>query len=186
MRIVLIGGTSLCGKSTLAARVGAACNAEVLSTDRFGRHPGRPWPAPRAHVAEYYDRLGDAAIDAFLLDHHANLLPRLQAEMDAARRAGRDLVIEGSAIRPEFFEMPEADVFVRWLLVPEAEVRARIERESAFATRDAQARARIERFADRAVRDGARVEAALAGLADARLDGMDVDALERFVNACAV
>ena len=57
-RVVLIGGTSHVGKSTLSESLAARLGWTRISTDTLARHPGRPWkPAPEKvpdHVAEHY------------------------------------------------------------------------------------------------------------------------------------
>jgi 2-phosphoglycerate kinase len=45
-RVVLIGGTSNVGKSTVAQAVAERLGFEYLSTDELARHPGRPWRTP--------------------------------------------------------------------------------------------------------------------------------------------
>jgi 2-phosphoglycerate kinase len=42
VRVLLIGGTSNVGKSTVAQAVAKKLGFEVLSTDKLARHPGRP------------------------------------------------------------------------------------------------------------------------------------------------
>src|SRR5215468_118437 len=60
--VILIGGTSHTGKSTVAKRIAERLGAICVSTDSLARHPGRPWPAAREvppHVVEHYLQLGD-------------------------------------------------------------------------------------------------------------------------------
>ncbi|MEL7245323.1 MAG: 2-phosphoglycerate kinase, partial [Cyanobacteria bacterium J06573_2] len=42
-RIILIGGSSHVGKSTLAQSLANKLNWNYISTDKLARHPGRPW-----------------------------------------------------------------------------------------------------------------------------------------------
>ena len=42
-RILLIGGTSHVGKSTLAQLLALKLGWNYRSTDKLARHPGRPW-----------------------------------------------------------------------------------------------------------------------------------------------
>lgn len=65
LRVVLIGGTSHTGKSTVAKRIAEKIGATCVSTDSLARHPGRPWPAARdvpPHVVRHYLELGDHAL----------------------------------------------------------------------------------------------------------------------------
>ncbi|MGH3312924.1 MAG: hypothetical protein ACRDP3_20470, partial [Streptomyces sp.] len=61
VRVVLIGGTSNVGKTTVAQEIADRFGFEQLSTDGLARHPGRPWRTPEwevpAHVAEHYGSL---------------------------------------------------------------------------------------------------------------------------------
>ena len=51
LRVVLIGGSSHVGKSTLSEALAARMGWERLSTDSLALHPGRPWkPAPEKHA----------------------------------------------------------------------------------------------------------------------------------------
>ena len=56
VNVVLIGGSSHAGKSTVSESLAATLGWEHLSTDRQAAHPGRPWrPVPevfrqRIHV----------------------------------------------------------------------------------------------------------------------------------------
>jgi hypothetical protein len=61
-RVVLIGGTSNVGKSTLAQAVAERLGFEYLSTDGLARHPGRPWPPSSPRLSERHSvDLGHAA-----------------------------------------------------------------------------------------------------------------------------
>ena len=57
-RILLIGGASHVGKSTLAHSLASHLDCNYYSTDKLARHPGRPWQSePKdipQHVAEHY------------------------------------------------------------------------------------------------------------------------------------
>ncbi len=42
-RVILIGGSSHAGKSTLGQAIAAKLGWSYRSTDKLARHPGRPW-----------------------------------------------------------------------------------------------------------------------------------------------
>lgn len=79
VRVVLIGGTSNVGKSTVARAVAAELGFGCLSTDRLARHPGRPWRTPEwevpAHVAEHYRSLSVDELITSVLGHYERLWP---------------------------------------------------------------------------------------------------------------
>lgn len=107
LRVLLIGGTSNVGKSTVAQVVADRTGFECVSTDGLARHPGRPWRTPDrevpAHVAEHYRSLTVDELIASVLDHYGRLWPRIE-ELITARAAegggARGLVLEGSALWP--------------------------------------------------------------------------------------
>ena len=179
-RLILIGGSSHAGKSTLAAGVAAALDWELISTDQLGRHPGRPWPEPRPHVARYYERLDDDSIWAFLQDHYGNMwLWYLRQLLDARLAPGAvPLVLEGSALRPEFIApwlstLDDPDrVDARWLHADADLLTARIRTSSRWQALTPARRQLVDRFLARTLKDNeVTAEAARRyGLAVVRAD----------------
>ena len=106
--VILISGTSHTGKSTFAAAIGAALDWPVVSTDGLARHPGRPWPKPRPHVAEVYSTLSTPSLVTLLQHHHSNLRPLL-----VQRIAEGPVILEGNAVRPEFWPQPKPTLQAR-------------------------------------------------------------------------
>jgi len=41
--VILLGGTSCVGKSSLGQSLASSLGWDLLSTDQLARHPGRPW-----------------------------------------------------------------------------------------------------------------------------------------------
>lgn len=144
---ILIGGTSHTGKSTLAAALGDALGWPVVSTDSLARHPGRPWPAPKPHVAEVYTNLSTQTLVTLLQHHHHYMRPLLK---QLAIKG--PVILEGNAVRPEFW--PDAAPMLRariCLTAPPDTLRDRM-MESAGATAGENARL-IEAFWNRSVAD---------------------------------
>ena len=178
---ILIAGTSHTGKSTLATALGAALGWPVLATDRIARHPGRPWPEVRPHVAEYFTRLTDPTIYQFLLDHHQNMWPGLERTIAGHRDAGRPFVFEGSALRPEYLAgLATADLALVCLHADPEVLTARIRDESGYAGRDPAARALIDTFTRRSLTDNARLVGAAQSAGQRCLDSADAPALAAF------
>ncbi|WP_031486307.1 AAA family ATPase [Streptomyces bicolor] len=105
VRVVLIGGTSHTGKSTVARAVAERLGFDCRSTDRLARHPGRPWRTPQweppPHVAEHYATLGVDELITSVLEHYARLWPRIEELVaDRVTADGIGLVLEGSALWP--------------------------------------------------------------------------------------
>jgi predicted kinase len=79
VRVVLIGGTSNAGKSTVARVVADRLGFGCRSTDRLAKHPGRPWPTPGqdtpAHVVRHHQSLTVHQLPTSVLDHYARPWP---------------------------------------------------------------------------------------------------------------
>jgi 2-phosphoglycerate kinase len=157
--IILIGGTSHTGKSTLAHCLAARLVGTTQSTDRLARHPGRPWAPPphavRPHVVEHYRDLTDEERMASVLAHYRAMRPLIADVLHAHREgpATAALVVEGSALLPESAAaLAAADVRAIWLTADDALLRTRIEAESGYARADPASRRLIEAFLERARR----------------------------------
>lgn len=168
MRVVLIGGTSHTGKSTVAAAVAARLGFELLSTDSLARHPGRPWPPadlPR-HVTEHFRSLTAAELVASVLDHYERVWPRIEelVTRHAARECG-GLVLEGSALWPNRVATLTVPHKAMWLTAGEGVLRARILANSGHADSTTAQRVLIEKFLARTVLFQQRLLADLAAAA---------------------
>ncbi len=156
VRVVLIGGTSNTGKSTVAGAVAERLGFEHRSTDLLARHPGRPWRTPERevppHVAEHYATLSVDELTDSVLAHYARLWPRIE-ELIAEHAAGPGLVLEGSALWPErvaALDAPHAAAV--WLTADEAVVRARIRAGGRYDEASGQERFLMDKFLARSVR----------------------------------
>lgn len=178
---ILIAGTSHVGKTTLAAALGEALGWPVLATDQIARHPGRPWPETRPHVAEYFARLTPETIYQFLLDHHQNMWPGLEAMIAGHRAAGRPFVFEGSALRPEYLAaLAPAGIETLCLHAAPDFLTERIRTESAYASRTPDHRALIDAFLRRSLTDNARLRATAETAGMRVIDAADPTALAAF------
>ena len=134
-RILLIGGTSHAGKSSLAMSLAARLGYSLISTDKLARHPGRPWPTPRgpvpAHVREHYGTLSTEALFSDVMRHYdANVRPRVRGLIHQHDILGDGLVIEGSALWPEWW--PTQAQVGHWLAAPDATIADRIRANSGY------------------------------------------------------
>ena len=108
-KVILIGGSSHVGKSTIAASLASTLGWTHISTDSLARHPGRPWrSAPDKvpkDVAEHYLRLSiDELIDDVLRHYRFNVWPKVEAIIasHSDNTSTNRVVLEGSALWPEF------------------------------------------------------------------------------------
>ncbi|MGW7086862.1 AAA family ATPase [Streptomyces sp. NPDC054871] len=161
VRVVLIGGTSHVGKSTVAQVVADRMGFEYLSTDGLARHPGRPWRTPEwevsAHVAEHYRSLTVDELIAAVLDHYERLWPGIQeliTDYAAGRRVGAGgLVVEGSALWPDHVaRLTVPHTAAVWLTAEDSVLRARMHEAGRYEEATAEERHLIEKFLARAAR----------------------------------
>ncbi|MFF7983203.1 hypothetical protein ACFZDK_29490 [Streptomyces sp. NPDC007901] len=139
--MVLIGGTSHTGKSTVARAVADRLGFGCLSTDGLARHPGRPWPTPDwqvpPHVDEHYRSL---TVDE--LTTHA------RAEPDTA-----GLVLEGSALWPASgVRLAVPHTAAVWLTADEGVLTARMHASCHYDRLPARDRLPVDRFLARTLR----------------------------------
>ena len=158
LRVILIGGTSHTGKTTLARRLAERPGWAHASTDMLARHPGRPWPAGGrtvpAHVAEHYGELETEALIASVLAHYATVWPQAEAliRRHAENPTEPRLVLEGSALWPNrvaALDLPTVSAI--WLVGEPPLLRDRIPAESRHAETDQCGRRLIDRFIARAI-----------------------------------
>ncbi|QKZ17311.1 AAA family ATPase [Streptomyces chartreusis] len=134
VRVLLIGGTSNVGKSTVAQVLAEKLGFECLTTDGLARHPGRPWSTPEwevpAHVAEHYRSLTVDELITSVLGHYDRLWPRIEKLITthaAEDRCRTGLVLEGSALWPvrvARLQIPRTAAV--WLTTDDSVVRARV------------------------------------------------------------
>lgn len=149
--VVLIGGTSHVGKSTVAHALADELGWRHVSTDRLARHPGRPWTTDRPHVHEHYATLTVDELTAAQLVHYERmwtLVEELVRDALAPGRAG--LVLEGSGVWPDrVAELPADRVAAVWLTAEDQVLRDRVHRTSRPDDRTPAERLAIEKFLGR-------------------------------------
>lgn len=178
---ILVGGASHVGKSTLAERLAKATGWRAISTDGLARHPGRPWPDVRPQVAEYYERLSPETIYWFLKVHHENMWPRCTALLADAARSGERLVVEGSALRPEFvMDREPGEAVAVYLHADEGQLRQRILDGSRYDERDRRHRDLIEAFIKRSLQDNSEIVVAARERGLRTINVAEVAELEAF------
>ncbi|HTJ58085.1 MAG TPA: hypothetical protein VL418_11030 [Devosiaceae bacterium] len=153
LRVILVGGTSNIGKSTVALHLAGRLGWECVSTDKLGRYPGRPWARPpdavKPHVVEHYLTHNDEQLVGGQLEHYRNMWPVVEARAreHAEDPAAARLVLEGSGVWPEnvaALRLPNAAAI--WLTGSLHLIETRIRRESRYAEADALGKRLIDRF----------------------------------------
>ncbi|MBW4667297.1 MAG: 2-phosphoglycerate kinase [Cyanomargarita calcarea GSE-NOS-MK-12-04C] len=158
-RVILIGGSSHAGKSTLGLALAAKLGWSYRSTDKLARHPGRPWvgadrKAIPEHVAEYYRELSVEALFLDVLSHYEkNVLSIVEVivRSHASDLSAECLVLEGSALWPEFVAnlVDALGVKAIWLTASNQLFQNRIKRESNFCNVRKDEKHLIQKFLDR-------------------------------------
>ncbi|MEU9675586.1 hypothetical protein AB0D92_18950 [Streptomyces parvus] len=175
-RVVLIGGTSNTGKSTVAEAVADRLGFEHRSTDGLARHPGRPWRTPEhevpPHVAEHYGTLTTDELVASVLAHYERLWPRIEELItDHARDGAPGLVLEGSALWPErVARLTVPRTAAVWLTADTTVVRDRVRAAGRYAEATERERLLMDRFLARTGRCQALVVAAVEARGLDRID----------------
>ncbi|MET8707114.1 AAA family ATPase [Streptomyces californicus] len=194
VRVVLIGGTSNTGKSTVAGRLAERLGFEHRSTDGLARHPGRPWRTPEhevpPHVAEHYATSAPDELLASVLAHYERLWPRIEELItDRARPGAAGLVLEGSALLPErVARLTVPRTAAVWLTADDAVLRDRVRTAGRYARASEEERLLMDRFLARTHRFQTRTVEAVESLGLARLDvggGRTVEELTDAVMATA-
>lgn len=166
LRVILIGGSSHAGKSTVSESLADTLGWTWLSTDRLAAHPGRPWrrtPGEKVMdiVAEHYLCLTvDELIEDVLRHYRANVWPKVEeivaSYVDESSASG--LVLEGSALWPEFATGMDFDrVAALWLTADEETFRQRIYTNSRYSTKGPRDRRMIDKFLQRTIAYDARM-----------------------------
>ncbi|MET9310790.1 hypothetical protein ABZX12_03090 [Kribbella sp. NPDC003505] len=173
MRVVLIGGTSNVGKSTVAGVLADRLGFDLVSTDQLGRHPGRPWSVTGgdvpAHVVEHYQSLtGQQLVDA-LLDHYDRMWPRIEELVKARSTAG--LVLEGSGVWPaSVAQLTTPYTTAVWLSADEDVLAARMQKASRYDELPDESRQLVDKFLARSLGYQTRMLALVEQLALNHLD----------------
>jgi shikimate kinase len=177
--ILLIGGTSHTGKTSLARALAERLGRAHCRTDKLARHPGRPWSAPGRTVpppvAEHYLGLEpDALLTDVLRHYRENAWPQVRQIVADADEA--PLVLEGSAVLPgPAAQLLPGRAAAVWLTADADVLRSRIHTSSARNTRQDRERLMIDRFLARTLLfdQHVRTEAERLGLATLDVTGAD-------------
>ena len=155
--VILIGGSSHVGKSTVSDSLAAKLGWVHISTDSLARHPGRPWrTAPEEvpdHVAEHYLSLSvDELIENVLRHYRTNVWPKVEeviaSHLNDASTTG--IVLEGSALLPELVMNLEIDKIIAvWLTAGEEVFRHRIRDGSLYYRKSPREQLMIDKFLER-------------------------------------
>jgi len=191
VKVLLLGGTSHVGKSTLAATLADALGWNLVSTDQLARHPGRPWRVDGSElpddVRRHYSELTTAGLlEAVTRHYRENVWPIVTAIVHSRVNNPFDsgLVLEGSAILPECVANARlGGAAVIWLTAPVPTIRERIDATSRLATRPPSEQRLIRAFLDRALAFQSLLEEQTHRLGLTCIDATASDALDALTAA---
>ena len=157
LRVILIGGSSHVGKSTLSRSLADRLGWRLISTDKMARHPGRPWRSASErvpdHAAEHYLTRSVGELITDVLHHYqVNVWPNVETLIrSATTEASSDrMILEGSALWPELIATLSFDgLAALWLTASDDVFRTRIHGESRYHSRSAMERLMADKFLDR-------------------------------------
>ncbi|MDE2822507.1 MAG: AAA family ATPase [Chloroflexota bacterium] len=187
LRVILIGGSSHAGKSTVSETLAATLGWTSLSTDRLAAHPGRPWrrtPGDKVMdiVAEHYLNLSvDELMEDVLRHYWANVWPKVEELIVSyvGDTSVNGLVLEGSALWPEFPTRLDFNrVGALWLTASEETFRQRIYANSRYSTKSGRNREMVDKFLQRTVAYNTRMVEVVNRLGFNLVDVMDSDATD--------
>ena len=184
LRVILIGGSSHVGKSTLADSLAAKLGWTQISTDKLARHPGRPWPEPVPnHVAEHYLSLSVRELIEDVLHHYkVNVWQQVEAIVTeiATDTSKERIIVEGSALWPEFVAALDiANLAAIWLTASDAVFEQRIRAASQYRTKSQRERKMVDKFLARSLLYNAQMMDAVRehGLVSVDVNAASVDEL---------
>ncbi|NQW18109.1 MAG: 2-phosphoglycerate kinase [Chloroflexi bacterium] len=193
-RVILIGGTSTVGKTTLAQAMAGRLGWSHISTDSLARHPGRPWktevkPVVPEQVADHYLSLSVDELITDVLRHYREMWLSIEEliAIHVADETTEGLILEGSALWPESVAKLELDgVTAFWLTASDELLESRIRSESRFAGGTPDEQELIEKFLARTLCYNNLMMRAVDKLGLVSIDVESVNPSEDLADKCLV
>ncbi len=158
IRVILIGGSSNVGKSTIAQSMALKLGWSYLSTDSLARHPGRPWRVGQKvvpeHVVDHYKSLLVDELFTNVLQHYQRIWSKVEKLITVHASDGSfdRLILEGSALWPELVATLDFEnVRAVWLTANDDLFRKRIYQSSQFDQSTSHEKLLIQKFLDRTI-----------------------------------
>jgi 2-phosphoglycerate kinase len=185
LRVILIGGSSNVGKSTVSQSLAGKLGWQYRSTDYLARHPGRPWKTKQKtvpeHVAEHYASLEIDELLTDVLQHYKRLGPMIEniITSHATDPSTDPLILEGSALWPEFVTpLAHKNVAALWLTAEDDLFQERIYASSQYKTLSSQEKFLVQKFLGRTILYNQRMMDTIAELGLMSLEVGETDSLD--------
>ena len=191
-QLLLIGGSSHVGKSTLAQSLASHLRWNYCSTDKLARHPGRPWPAKSKeipkHVADHYQLLSaDELIEDVLHHYRKKVWPLIEdiVTFHATDASSEKMIMEGSALLPELVITLNFDnISTIWLTASNEFLRRRIYTASQYETKSPYEKMLVDKFLERNRLYNERIIDAVNRLGLVSLDVEDASTADELMRLC--
>jgi 2-phosphoglycerate kinase len=191
-KLLLIGGSSHVGKSTLAQSLASHLRWNYCSTDKLARHPGRPWQAkleeiPK-HVADHYQLLSvDELIEDVLYHYRKNVWQLIEdiVTSHATDASSEKMVMEGSALLPELvITLNFHNISTIWLTASNEFLRRRIYTTSQYETKSTYEKMLVDKFWERNCLYNDRIIDAVNRLGLVSLNVENVSTADELMSLC--
>ena len=192
-RIILMGGSSHVGKSTLSRTLATKLDWNYLATDSLARHPGRPWIGAngrtvREHVVKHYRTLNtESLLIDVLLHYEANVMPQVKTLVCSyqSNLSTKGIIIEGSALWPKFTtDLIKEEVRGIWLTASDRLLQNRILSQSNFHHVSQNEKHPIEKFLDRTLLYNRRMREEVNRLGFDSINVESTTTIAELVNHC--
>jgi 2-phosphoglycerate kinase len=190
MRVVLIGGSSNVGKSTLAESLSIKLGWCRISTDSLARHSGRPWSKTRElqkHVVEYYSSLSIGELTEDMLRHYRSMELMIESLITAHATdySAEQLIMEGSALWPEFVSTLKIDkIAAVWLTASENFFQKRIYDASQIEESTIKEKLMIQKFLERTLNYDKKMMEAINRLGLVSVNVESTSSLDELAKVC--
>jgi 2-phosphoglycerate kinase len=193
LRVILIGGSSHAGKSTLAQSLASHLGWSYRSTDKgLAPHPGRPWQVKLGevpkHVADHYLSLSvDELINDVLRHYRDNVWPLIKdiVTSHATDLSTDRLILEGSAILPELVvTFTSNNIAAIWLTASNKLFEQRIYSASQYKVKSTREKKMIDKFLDRTYLYNERIMDAVKRLGLAIIDVEKASNVDELTGMC--
>ena len=191
-RVILIGGSSHAGKSTLSKALAAKLGWNYIATDSLARHPGRPWASANGtvkdRVAEHYRTLSVESLLTDVLSHYRiNILPQVKALVDSyvLDLSTKCTIVEGSALYPSFVtDSINNSVRAIWLTLSDRLFQTRIFRESNYDRLDKDKQYLVQKFLARTLLYNRRMQQEVKRLGLNSINVESTSTVEQLADRC--
>jgi len=135
-KVILIGGSPMIGKSTVAVEIASLLKCQCLSTDDLGEVLQTVIsinPMQGADFRAYYANTSVEKLIADIQQYHKTMEPAIHRLIDIHGSWGNSLVIEGWALYPHsILPFQNESIFSCWLIAADGLLESRLESKTDF------------------------------------------------------